>query len=163
MWNGLNIYRCFNSKIEAVTISNAKYDNSLGTDSYGICIESSTNTTIERVTALCAQECIDVTGQIPTINTYIRNCNLSSECRSVGFGMHESAYNTVVEDCTIGGISLYGPSIIKRCNIITNTRIATTGSIIIYGSHNKSLGKYIIKDCNFYTIDSGIFINAPSP
>lgn len=150
MWNGVRFYRCYNSNIDTMILGESKDDNSIGEDSYGICIESCTNTTIEKVDTIVAQEAIDLTGHIPNINTYISNCRISAACRAVGIGLHENAYNTVIEDCIVGGMALYGTAIVNRCKFINNKRPAVdTTSLTLYGSHDGRYARFHIYDCEF--------------
>ena len=141
---------CVNTLVDCVTVSKSKYDNSLNGDGYGIYITSSTETIAQRVLAICAQGCLDLGGTIPNINTYVRNCNLTSECRAIGIDMHENSYNIVIEDCTFGGVSLYGTATINRCRFIRNNRSDATGNAIMFrGSHNPDWGKLKVSNCEF--------------
>ena len=80
MSKGLNIFYSVNTLVDCVTVSKSKYDNDISHDGYGIKIDSSTNTIISRVMAICAQGCLDLGGYVPNLNTYVYNCNLFSEC-----------------------------------------------------------------------------------
>ena len=159
MWNGMMFYYCFNSHVDCVTVSTGKYDNALSVDSYGICLQSCTNSIIERVNSIAAQGCLEITGFIPSINTVIRNCNASGECRSIGIDMHENAYNTVIEDCTLGGLSLYGTCYVSRCRIIKNNRVGGEFGITLRGSHNPAWAIYKIKDCEMFAKGNRAFIS----
>lgn len=167
MWNGMRFLKCFNSHAESVIIAESKYDNDLGTDSYGICIESCSNTKVENVHAIDAQNSIDLTGTTPNFNTYIRGCTVSSECRGAGIGMHENNYNIVVEDCEIGGMSLYGNAVVNRCKIFNNRRVGLDStSLTLYGSHNERYANFHIYDCEFTENEDksdGIGISRPLP
>lgn len=145
---GIDVAECVNVHIDGVTMSKSKALNTIESDGYGICIASSTNTIVERVISLCAQACCCLTGTIPNINTYIHNCDLSAECRGSGIGLHENAYNTVIEDCTLGGAGLYGTVTMNRCRIIKNNRHGNdTNGIIFHGSHDERWAKIHIYDC----------------
>ena len=147
---GLRAYFSVNTLVDCVTVSKSKYDNSMTGDGYGIYVQSSTDTIIQRVLAICAQGCVDLGGSIPNINTYVRNCNLTSECRAVGIDMHENSYNIVVEDCTFGGLSLYGTATVNRCRFIRNNRSDASGNAIIFrGSHNPEWATLKVDNCIF--------------
>lgn len=160
---GLRVNFCVNTLVDCVTVSKSKYDNSLTGDGYGIYITSASDTIVQRVLAICAQGCVDLGGTIPNINTYIRNCNLTSECRAIGIDMHENSYNIVVEDCTFGGISLYGTATVNRCRFIRNNRSDATGNAIMFrGTHNPDWAKLKVSQCEFDGSLS-ISITRPSP
>lgn len=150
MANGIRLSGCVNTKIDCVSLSKSKYDNSLTGDDYGISVFSSTRTTIQRIMATCAQHAITVTGDIPSIDTYIKNCELTSECRNPGLDTHEATYNLVVEDCVLGTAALNGTCILNRCKIINNKRASTNQmGISVYGSHNPEWSSVKIYDTYF--------------
>lgn len=151
MDNGINIEHCVNAKIDNVSLSKCKYDNSLTGDGYGIVVDSCSNTVIERVLATCAQHAISITGHLPAINTYIRNCELTAECRAPGLDTHESIYNLVVEDSVLGVAALNGSARLNRCRIINNKRdnASTDHAISVYGSQNPDWSNIIIENTKF--------------
>ena len=149
MNNGICVGNSVNVNISNLSLSKSKYDNSLSGDGYGIAIYSCTNTTIERVLATCAQHAITLSGQIPSLNTYIRNCNLTSECRTPGLDTHESTYNLVVEDCVLGTAALNGTVHLNRCRIINNRRPSAAMQISAYGSQNPEWSSIVIENTTF--------------
>lgn len=150
MDNGINIDHCVNAKVDNVSLSKCKYDNSLSGDGYGIVINSCANTIIERVLATCAQHAISITGHLPAINTFIGHSELTAQCRAPGLDTHEAVYNLVVEDCVLGTACLNGVSRLNRCRIINNRRDSTGDhSISVYGSHNPNWSKIIIENTEF--------------
>lgn len=163
-WNAVLLHVCFNTLVDNVTVSNAKYDNSLFGDSYGVQLYGCTNTIIQRINSINAQGNIELTGQTVNLNTFIRNCNVSGECRAIGIDMHENAYNTVIEDCTLGGLSLFGTCNVSRCRIIRNNLISNTDfGIVIRGSHNPDWARYRIVDCELIGNTQFISINKTVP
>ena len=148
---GLMLRSCVNTYIDGVTVSKSKYDNTLVGDGYGICVSSCSNTTIQRVISLSAQNAIDLTGTYPCINTFVSKCNLAAECRANGLGLHENSYNLVVEDCTLGGLSLYGTATVNRCSFFQNNRLPTAPevSVSVRGSHNPDWARFLITNCDF--------------
>ena len=163
MDNGMTFQYCVNSVADNVSISKSKDDNSLTGDGYGIYVFSCSNTEIRRVMAICAQGCLDLGGFIPNIDTFVRECNLNSECRAIGIDMHENSYNIVVEDCTLGGLSLYGTAEVNRCRFIKNNRVPTTSTAIVFrGSHDERWAKLHVSNCVFDG-DLGVQLMAPSP
>ena len=163
MDSGVRLNYCVNSLVDNVSISKSKYDNSLNGDGYGIYIFSCSNTEIKRVMAICAQGCLDLGGYIPNIDTFVRECNLNSECRAIGIDMHENSYNIVVEDCTLGGLSLYGTAEVNRCRFIKNNRVPTSATAIVFrGSHDERWAKMHVSNCVFDG-DMGIQLMSPSP
>ena len=164
MDNGVSIKHCVNTIVDCVTVSKSKYDNSLSGDGYGILVDSSTETIIQRVLAVCAQGCVSLGGTIPCIDTFIYNCNLNSECRGIGIDMHENSYNIIVEDSTLGGVSLYGTAKINRCRIINNLRAGTSeGAIILRGNHNPKWADFTITNCTFDGNNTCVQITIPIP
>ena len=150
MDNGIRISHSVNTLVEDVTVSKSKYDNSLTGDGYGIYLQSCSNTIIKRVLAICAQGCLDLGGDIPNIDTFVQECNLSSECRAIGIDMHENSYNIVLEDSTFGGVSIFGTATINRCRFIKNNRVpSSTTAIIFRGSHNADWAKLKVTNCIF--------------
>lgn len=150
MDNGIRVGNCVNAELSNIALSKCKYDNSLSGDGYGIAVYSCTDTIIERVLATCAQHAITITGDLPSINTYIRNCNLTSECRSPGLDTHESVYNLVVEDCVLGTAALNGIAHLNRCRIINNRRVAIGPmQISVYGSQNPEWSRIVIENTKF--------------
>ena len=147
---GVNATKCVNLKIDGITFAKSKYDNSLNGDGYGLVVDSCTNTVIERVISTCGQHAISITGNLPAINTYIKHCELTSECRSPGLDTHEPIYNLVVEDSVLGTAALNGTVTINRCRIINNRRFSDESQAIsIYGSHNPEWAKFKITNTEF--------------
>ena len=162
MDNGVFINQSVNTLVEDVTVSKSKYDNTLSGDGYGIYIGSCSNTVIKRVLAICSQGCIDLGGTIPNIDTFVKECNISSECRAIGIDMHENSYNIVIEDSTLGGASLYGTATVNRCRFIKNNRVPTmTNAIVFRGSHDERWANLKVKDCVFDGT-MGIQLDAPA-
>lgn len=163
MDNGLMLNNCVNTLVEGLSLSYSKNDNTLTGDSYGIGIYSSSETIIERVESICAQTCITLSGTTPNINTYIRNCNLASECRANAVGSHENCYNTVVEDCVLTSLNVLGTATVNRCRFIKNNRIIGNSGISFCGSHNPDWAILKVHDCIFDAEDARIGILASSP
>ena len=162
MDNGLRIYMCHNTLVDNVRLSQSKYDNSLAGDGYGIMLSSSTNTVVQRITAICSQGCLVLGGTIPVLNTFVYNCNFNSECRGIGIDMHENNFNIVIEDCTLGGLSLYGTATVNRCRIVRNERIgANDYYITVRGSHDPRWADFKIMNCVFE--GTGLNISKPVP
>ena len=159
MSNGIMLYYCFNTNVNNVMMSKSKYDNTLYGDGYGIYICSCRETVLDNVIAMCAQHAIAVSGYEPSVNTYIRHCNLSAECRDAGLNAHESNYNLIVEDSVIGGASLCGNITVNRCKFIKNERPGVDTYLTIRGSHNPAWANLTIRDsefnsCGIYVTDS---------
>ena len=162
MDNGIRVGHSVNIKISNVSLSKCKYDNSLEGDGYGIAIDSCTNTSIDRILATCAQHAITISGNLPAINTFIRRCDLTSECRSPGLDTHEAIYNLVVEDCVLGTVALNGVARLNRCRIINNRRVSTGAmSVSVYGNHNSEWSRIVIENTTFEGT-AGIEIQASS-
>ena len=158
MDNGINVEHSVNTKIDNVALSKGKYDNSLSGDSYGVVIDSCNNTVVERVVATCAQHAISITGHLPAINTFIRHCELSAECRVHGLDTHEAVYNLVVEDCVLGTACLNGIVYVNRCRVFNNRRASNENTYVsIYGGHNPAWSSVVIENTKFEG-DTGIII-----
>lgn len=155
MDNGIILDHTVNALIDNVAVSKSKYDNALSGDGYGICVSSCSNTEIKRILSICSQGCINASGRIPNINTYIHECNLASECRPIGIDMHENSYNIVIEDCTLAGLSLYGTATVNRCRFIRTNRVDNSTSITIRGSHDPRWAMFKITNCVFDLLSSG--------
>lgn len=149
-----------NALIECVSMSRSKYDNALSGDGYGIVVSSSTNTVIKRVIAMCGQHCVTTTGQTPNIDTFIKECHMSSECRMTAIQNHENAYNTVIEDCSVSGIGLDGTAIINRCHIFRGRRTESLSGILLYGSDKPQYALFKIMDS---VLDDGLCITVAPP
>lgn len=162
MWNCVSISHSFNSKVENVRLSNAKYDNTIDTDSYALNIDSCTETVVERISSICAQSCIGMGGTIPNMNTYIRNCEIGSECRPNALGMHENSYNLVIEDCVLSGLNVLGTAIINRCRFIQGNRPASMNGITFCGSHNPQYATLKVSNCIFANDTLGIYAYNPT-
>ena len=161
---GIMVQQSVNTLIDGVTLAKSIYDNTITADGYGIFIYSSTNTIVQRVLSICSQGCIDLGGTIPNIDTFIYNCNLNSECRPIGIDMHENSYNVVIEDCTLGGLLLYGTATVNRCRFIRNNRVNSDPSGIVFGgSHNEKFSKVRITNCIFDAAQqtAGVSFSAP--
>jgi hypothetical protein len=118
MDNGVCMNECINTLVDGISVAITPGIGEQLKDHYGIAVYSSSNTHITRVMSECANSCIDLSGTIPNINTYISHCNLFGSNRVDGLGMHENAYNTVVTDCVLGGVVGYGPMTIQRCRFV---------------------------------------------
>lgn len=159
MDNGIRIYNCFNTLIESVELAKSKELNSRQGDGYAIAIYSSTNTTVDRVNAICSQSCVCLSGNTTVMNTLIKHCTLSAECRQNAIGSHENSYNTVIEDCTVTGINVLGTAIINRCRFIKNNRVNSGSAITFCGSHNPKYAMLKISNCVFEA-DVNIYLYA---
>lgn len=161
MDGGISLYNCVNTLIEGVSLAKSKSDNSIVGDGYGIVINSCSETIAQRIEAICAQSCFCLSGTIPNINTYLKNCNLASECRNNAVGLHENSYNLIVEDCTLTCLNLAGTVTVNRCRFIQNNRIASTNAMNIVGSHNPVWAEYKVNNCIFDGMKD-IYITASS-
>ena len=149
--NDVQIYSCVNTIIDGLNMSHSKYSQSLSGDGYGLRIQSCTNTIIQRVVAMCGQATIVFGGGPPSIDTYIKNCELTSEAKINGLSMHDITYNTIIEDSTFDTISISGPTVVNRCRFIFNNRLPSSQGIIIIGYENPNITRVIIRDCKFDT------------
>lgn len=157
---GVYFTNCVNALVDCVSASKSKYDNSISGDGYAITIQSCTNTTVRHVIALCSQSCLDLTGDVPNIDTYVYQCELGSECRSGGIGMHENTYGIVIEDCVLGGVNGTGPMTINRCQFFKNLRPGSDGYAVSYsGGHNSDWTTLKITNCDF----GGMSVNLGRP
>ena len=149
MDNGFGIYKCVNTMIDCVNVSESSgASESPLKDHYGIAVYSCSNTNISRVLSQCANACVELSGDIPNMNTYIKNCNLYGSNRVDGLGMHDNAYNTVVEDCVIGGMTAYGTMSINRCRFTQRFKLADSFSAITYrGVLNPDWSKLTVTNC----------------
>ena len=165
MDNGFCITECVNTLIDGVQVSTTPPMVVPGTsdtkDHYGIAVYQCTNTEITRVISECANSCIDISGNLTTMNTVIRHCNLFGGNRVDGFGMHEDAWNTTLEDCTIGGALAYGIVTFNRCRFVKPNKISDSAVGISYrGSHNPDWAKLTVTNCIF---EAGLAIGFPQP
>ena len=160
MDNGILINNCVNTLIDCVSVAKSKYSNSLSGDSYGIAVYSSSETIIQRIESIDAQSCVVLSGTIPNMNTYIRNCNLASECRQNSIGSHENAYNTVVEDCVLTNLNVLGTAEVRRCRFIKNNRVSVNTGISFCGSHNPAWATLKVSNCTFDAENATIYISA---
>ena len=148
---GIDARHCVNTYVDSCSLAKSKYNNALTGDGYGIAIRSCTHTTIQNILSLVAQNCIDLGGDVPCIDTYISKCECAAESRASGIGLHENSYNIVIEDCVLGGLSLYGTARVNRCEFMDNLRIPgwSNNGIVIRGSHNPDWAEFEINDCSF--------------
>ena len=159
MANGIRIRECSNIKFDGISLAKSKYDNSLSGDGYGIYVDGCTNTVFERIIATCGQHAITISGDLVTMNTFVKHCNISAECRAPGLDTHEATYNLVIEDTVLATAALNSVFSMNRCKVFANRRAAATGesTISIYGSHNPDLAKARISNTEFDN-GSGIYI-----
>ena len=162
MDNGIMINNCVNTMIDCVSVAKSKYSNSLSIDSYGIAIYSSSETIVQRVESIDAQSCVVLSGTIPNINTFIRNCNLASECRQNSIGSHENCYNTVVEDCVLTNLNVLGTAEVNRCRFIKNNRVSGNTGISFCGSHDPARAILKVNNCIFDDEGACIYVSASS-
>ena len=164
MDNGVYIGESINTLIDSVTVAMTPGIGESLKDHYGIAVYGSSNTHITRVMSECANSCIDLSGNIPNINTYISHCNLFGSNRVDGLGMHENAYNTVVTDCVLGGVVGYGPMIIQRCRFVQRRRQSDSNIAISYrGSHIAKYATLTISDCILEGDNLQIALPSPVP
>ena len=152
MANGIRIAECSNIEFDGISLAKSKYDNVLFTsDGYGIYVDGCTNTVFERIIATCAQHAIAISGQLVSMNTFVKHCNFTAECRAPGFDTHECTYNLVIEDSILATAALNSTFSMNRCKVFTNRRAASSGetTISIYGSHNPDLAKSRISNTKF--------------
>lgn len=162
MDNGIRIEHCVNTLVDNIYLSEGKNDNTISGDGYGIEVDASTNTIIQRINSIVAQTPITTGGDVTTVNLYVRNCDLTAQCRHHGIGMHENTYNIVVEDCTLGGINVLGTGIINRCRFIKNNRINAAGGITFCGNHDPKRAILKVSNCTFEP-GNNIYIYASTP
>ena len=166
MDNGLLLRECVNTSVNCVSVSTTPVQMSSGTehDHYGIALYACNNTVIERVSSEGANSCVDLSGHTPNMNTYIRNCQLFGSNRTSGLGMHENAYNTIVEDSVIGGMVGYGTVIVKRCRFVQRNKQPDSNTAITYrGSHNAQWSKLTMEDCVFEGSNLQFLLHRHSP
>ena len=150
-----------NTLIDRIKLSDGKNDNTLAGDGYGVVVHASSNTFIQGINAICAQTPITTGGDVVVVNLYVRDCDLTSQCRHNGIGMHENSYNIVVEDCTLGGLNVLGTGIVNRCRFINNRRLGSrNGGITFCGSHNPKFATLRVNGCTF---EGGAYIYIYSP
>ena len=162
MDNGLRIWECVNTLVDGMMLQSTPGAGETNIDHYGVSIYSSSNTSIKRVVGECANSLVDLSGNTPNMNTYIMNCMLFSSNRVNGLGMHENAYNTVVEDCVIGGMIGYGFLTVKNCRFVQHNRQADSDTAITYrGSHVAEWSKLLMLDCVFEGNNLAVLIAQP--
>ena len=161
---GVKINHCVNTLIDNIFMRDGKNDNTLSGDGYGIHLMASTNTIIQRFNSIVAQTPITTGGDVTVVNTFVRNCDLTAQCRPNGIGMHENSYNIVVEDCVMGGLNILGTGIVNRCRFIQNNRLASSadGGITFCGSHDPKFAMLKVSNCNFESA-SGVYVYSPTP
>jgi len=162
--NGIQTIYCTNTLVDGLTVSKMPLSGTgRALDHYGFSIFSCSNTVAERVVGNAANSCIDLTGQIPNINTYIKHCNLFALSRYQGLGMHENAYNTVVEDCVIGGFQAFGTVFVNRCRFIRDYRFPNESAGISFRgvSGVAGHGRLIVSNCEFDENNTCIIIPTP--
>ena len=147
---GVYFTYCVNALVDNVNISQSKYSSSLYGDSYGVAIQSCTNTTVQRMVATGAGTCLDLTGDIPNIDTYVSKCDLSNQVNPGAIGMHENSYSIVIEDCVLGGMNGNGNVTINRCRFFRNNRISGSGyAISYYGRPTPDWSNLLVTNCDF--------------
>ena len=148
MDNGVYIGESINTLVDGITVAMTPGMGESLRDHYGIAVYGSSNTHITRVLSECANSCIDLSGYIPNMNTYITHCNLFGSNRVDGLGMHENAYNTIVTDCVLCGMIGYGPVIVQRCRFVQGRRQNDSNVAISYrGSHIAKYATLTVSDC----------------
>ena len=107
-------------------------------------------------------ECIDLSGQTPSMNTYIKHCSLLAQNRTAGLGMHENVYNTIIEDCVLAGATCNGTAIFKNCRFIEQNRnLSTTVGISYHATHDAKFARLTIEDCVFEGVNTAISLAKP--
>ena len=159
--SGICLEQCVNTLVEAIQMSKSE-EAEISGDGYSLLLLSCTNTVVDRMMPICSQAGISLSGTIPNINTYIHHCELASECRRHGVAMHENSYNSVIEDCTLGGLNALGTAIVNRCRFINNQRTLSDGGITFCGSHNPDYAILKVKDCVFESTN-GVYLYNSTP
>ena len=165
MDNGFQIWECVNTLVDDLSIANTSgASDSPLKDHYGIALYSSANTIISRVLGECGSSAIDMSGHTPNMNTYIKNCNLFATYRISGIGMHENAYNTVIEDSIIGGVTGYGTMFVNRCRFVQRNRQQDSNVAIVYrGSHRADWARLLMSDCIIEGSNLQVSVAKPVP
>lgn len=146
---GLYFRYCVNAFADNIQISKSKYSNDISHDGYGVVINSSTNTYVQRIIGTCSQSCLSMSGDIPSIDTYIKKCETASEARGGGFGTHENVYNLTIEDSAFGGLNCIGRVRINRCRFFRNNRVDSQYAIAYGGLCEAKYADLVITDCDF--------------
>lgn len=161
--NGILLQNCVGTTLENVSVAKMQRTNE-SYDSYGVALYTCTETTIRKLLSTAARSAINISGSMPTINTFIKECDLYAEARSSGLGMHESVYNTVIEDCVIAGATLYGTVDINRCEFVQNSRLAELSAVSFRGSHNPDFARIRIRNSKFPPGNSiALVLREPAP
>ena len=159
--NALRFSYCVNTLAENIFMHDlSESTEQTGQDHYGIVIFSDTNTTIERIMSAGGNCAISFGGELPNINSRVRNCNLFAKNYTHGIDMHENAYNTVIEDCTLDCAIVYGTVTINRCRFVKNNVKNHTTAIYMRGSHNPEFAKIRIANTE---IDGSLYVIAGCP
>ena len=147
MDNGFRAWECVNLLVDGLNV--AKTPARVGTsDHYGVALYACNNSVISRVVGECANSCVDLSGHTPNMNTYIKHCCLLGSNRVDGLGMHENAYNTVIEDCVLGGMIGYGTVTVRNCRFIQrNKQPESDVAISFRGSHRPEFSRLIVENC----------------
>ena len=163
--NGIRLTECVNTLLDIITISKMpEWGSGSQPDHYALAIYSSTNTSVSKLMGNTANSMIDMSGTIPNLNTRIMQCNLFATNRHSGFGMHENAYNTVLEDCVIGGMTGYGTMYVNRCRFVRSYRNPSNVAGIIYrGGHNQEWSSLSVSNCIFEDSSLSIEISSIVP
>ena len=162
--NGIAIVNCVNTFIDGLNVSKMPLSGTgRAWDHYGVSIRSSTNTIIDRMMGNAANSAIDITGTIPNLNTYIKHSNLFALSRYQGLGMHENAYNTVVEDCVIGGFQAFGTVFVNRCRFLRDYRFPNESAGISFRgvSGVAAHGRLIVSNCVFESENACVIVPTP--
>lgn len=161
--NGALLQQCVGATVENVRVAKVQRTNQ-SYDAYSVAIYSCTETTIHKLISTGGRSAINMSGTMPSINTYIKECDLYAEARSSGLGMHENVYNTIIEDCTIAGATLYGTIEINRCTFVESARIPEVSVVSFRGSHNPEFAKIRIRDSKFPKGNGiGLVLREPAP
>ena len=164
MDNGFEMYECVNTLVDCVNVSKTPGIGQQSHDHYGIAVYACSNTVISRVMGECANSCIDLSGFTPNMNTYIKYCNLFGSNRIDGLGMHENAYNTIVEDCVLGGMVAYGTVFVNRCRFVQRNKVSNSNVAISYrGSHNEKWARLVLTNCIIEGENLQVYIAKPAP
>lgn len=115
---------------------------------YGVSIFSSTNVAVKNLITNSGTTGLVWTGEEPSYNILLENCNLAAETSYEGLGSHANVLGVTLIACMVNGFSFQGNCHAVNCDFM-NDEITTTSAYLGLGEKYFQ-SNYSFDKCRFY-------------
>lgn len=141
----VEFHECVNAELHVAEVGHAQNSEDWA---YGVSIFSSTNVTIRNLITNSGTTGLVWTGQEPSYNIIIEDCNLCAESSYEGLGSHANCLGVTLTACILNGFSFQGNVHAINCDMMNNEITATSAYLGLGEQYFQS--NYSFDRCRFY-------------